>query len=507
MKSIILFAFVLVAGFSSAQTLKFKIKGQKDTTINLVKYFGKGLYYADTAEIKNGIVQFDGAKQKPGILALYIPGQSMLEFIYNNEDINIEATAPDMLNTATVKTSEENKVFFPYIQFLNEKRGNAKRWQEQRADHEEGSDMYEQLTKQIDQATAQVEEYQLNLIKEHPNMFLSKVVKMSMDIKIPDAPVDAEGNIIDSTWQFKYFREHYFDNIDFSDDRLVSTPVFHNKFSHFFSKSMMVQHWDTVLYYAFDLCDQMDKKSDMFQYAVTYITSTFEKSKIMGMDKVFVMMGERYYCAKDEKGDPIAHWMPEDKLEELCERVSKQRRLVMGEVPPNLVLLDSTNGNWENLYKTDAEYTILYFWDPQCGHCKKITPKLGELYDKKWKDRDVEVFAVGKAIGEDFDKWKAFIQTNNLDFINVAVTDSLYTVAKQDARQLMAYTTLESLNYQQTYDIYASPTVFVLDKDKKIIGKKLTISQLEDLIDRLQGKTDLEKLFPPEEDIEDEQMH
>lgn len=502
-----MFSFMLTVGMATGQTLKFKIKGYKDTTVNLVKYFGKGLYYADTAEMKNGVVQFDGSKQKPGVMALYLPGQSMLEFIYNNEDVHLEAELPDMVKTAKILKSDENKIFFPYIQYLNKERGGAKKWAEERAELDKDSDEYKELTAKIKEATENVEAYQKGIIEKHQDKFISKLVKMSMDIKIPDAPVDENGDIIDSSFQFKYYREHFFDNFDFSDDREVYTPIFNNKFSEFFDKKMMIQHWDTVLYYAYKLIDQMDPKSDMFQYAVSYVTSTYEKSNIMGMDKVFVKMGEKYYCANNEDGTPVAHWMPEDKLEELCEKIQKQKNLIMGVTPPNLILLDSTNAEWHDFYSLPAEYTILYFWDPQCGHCKKITPKLGELYSKKWKDRNVEVFAVGKAIGEDFDKWKKFINDNSLEFINVAVTDSLYKVAMEDARPLMKYTTLESLNYHQTYDIFASPTVFVLDKDKKIIGKKLTVSQLESMIDRLQGKEDLEKLFPPEEEIEDEQMH
>lgn len=67
------------------------------------------------------------------------------------------------------------------------------------------------------------------------------------------------------------------------------------------------------------------------------------------------------------------------------------------------------------------------------------------------------------------------------------------------------YTTIESLNYQNTFDIFSTPKVFVLDKDKKIIAKNISISQLEDMIDHLQGKKDSEKLFPPDPE-EDEQM-
>ena len=95
-----------------------------------------------------------------------------------------------------------------------------------------------------------------------------------------------------------------------------------------------------------------------------------------------------------------------------------------------------------------------------------------------------------------------------MQFINVAVTNALYKAALEDARMFVPkYTTIESLNYQQTYDIFSTPKVFVLDKDKKIIAKSLTISQLEDMLDRLQGVKNAEKLFPPEDEVEDEQMH
>jgi thiol-disulfide isomerase/thioredoxin len=220
-------------------------------------------------------------------------------------------------------------------------------------------------------------------------------------------------------------------------------------------------------------------------------------------------MGQRYYCGKDSDRPAKAHWMPENKLEELCKKVDIDEHLVMGVVPPNITLPDSTNKQWHNFYDIDADYTIIYFWDPECGHCKKITPKLQKLYAEKLRDRKVEIYAVGKAVGEDFEKWKKFIRTNNLEFINVAMTDSLYTAAKKDARSVILKhnTTLEALNYQTTFDVFMTPKVFILDKDKKIIGKGLNLSQLEEYLDRLQGVPEAEKLFPIEEQPKDEEIH
>lgn len=508
MKTLLIIALILVSSTSFGQKLKFKIEGQADTTVNLVRYFGKGLYYADTAEMKNGIVEFDGSKQKEGILALYLPGQNILEFIYNSEDVSIEAKLPDLMGTAVIKKSKENKIFFPYIHYMNEERKKANRWSEQRKGHEEDTEMYKTLSAQIDSTTDNVTNYQTELVKNNWDLLVSRIVKMSMDVEIPDAPIDSLGNITDSNYRFLWYRAHYFDNIDLNDDRLVRTPVFHNKLSNYFSKNMMIQHWDTVIYYAFDFCDRLNQDSEMFQYCVSWITSEYEKSKIMGMDKVFVSMADRYYCTRKPNDDSPAHWMTEDKLTSLCDKIEVQKNLVMGVKPPNISLRDTTDVNWQDFYSLDAEYTILYFWDPECGHCKKITPKLQVLYEKKFRERNIEIFAVGKAVGEDFDKWKAFVAVHNLEFINVAVTDKLYSDAMVDARQFIPkYTTLESLNYQKTFDIFATPKVFILDKDKKIIAKGLTISQLEDMLDRLQDKRNVEKIFPPEEDVESEQMH
>lgn len=507
MRTVLLIALLIFTSTAYSQQLKFKISGQADTTIHLVKYFGKGLYYADTADIKGGVVTFDGSKQQPGILAVLLPGQKLFEFVYNNEEVYIETSFPNLMMASKVKKSDENRIFMDYVKFIGSERGKADQMTNQRKSMDSKSDEYKALTKQIDAVSEKVLNYQNDLIAKNPDKLVGKIVKMSMDIEVPDAPTDENGNITDSTFRFRYYREHYFDNIDFKDDRLVRTPIFHNKLQKYFSREMMIPHWDTVIYYAFDLCDQFDPKSDMFKYCVQWITSEYEKSKIMGMDKVFHAMGTRYFCNRDKDGNSMAHWMSEKQLDKLCNRVSEIKHTLLGIQPPNITLLDP-NDKWRDFYSLDKEYTVLYFWDPQCGHCKKVTPKIQRLYTEKFRDRGIEVFAVGKAVGEDYEKWKKYIKDEKLDFINVGVTDSIYRIAMEDARQLVPkHTSLQSLNYQQTFDVYATPRLFVLDKDKKIIAKGLSAAQLEEFLDRQQGKEDLEKIFKVEEETEEDQVH
>lgn len=513
MKAIITSILIFISFLTFGQDIKFKIEGQKDTTVHLVYYMGKGLYYGDTAVMKNGVVQFDGKKQKPGLLALFLPGQQMLEFIYNEEEIYIEATAPDLMGTSKVKKSEENKIFGNYVRFVSAERKRANELAEKRKKLDEDSPEYKELTATINAITKKVVAYQQNIVDNHWDKLVSRIIKMSMDIVIPDSPLDENGEEIDPAFKFKYYRDHYFDNIDLKDDRLVRTHIYHGKLESYFGKNMMIQHWDTVVKYAFKLCDQLVPGSDMYQYNVSWITSQYEKSKIMGMDKVFVMMGDRYYCGNTPDGKPKGFWMNDEQLDKLCKKVNTNKSLVIGAVPPNIKLRDTTDVNWKDFYSIEADYTILYFWDPQCGHCTKITPKLQTLYEKKFRDRNIEIFAVGKAVGEDFENWKKFINKHNLEFINVAITDKLFSAAMDSSNgqaklmELLKVTDIGSLNYQKMYDIFSTPKVFVLDKDKKIIAKSLSISQLENLLDREQGKEDEPKLFPPAANPEDEQMH
>jgi peroxiredoxin len=492
----------------ASRKIQIKVNDEKDTTVFLIKYYGKNLLYADTAEMKNGVVVFDGKKQIPGIIGLLLPGQRYFEFIYNNEEIHLETKGPDFMKNMKIIKSVENKIFSDYISYITTQKVIANEYAFRREKLKKEDADYKTFSNKIDSISREVESYQIKLVNADENKLVSKIVKLSMDIKIPEAPINESGTKADPDFAYHYFRAHYFDNLDMQDDRLVNTPLFHNKLDYYFSEKMLMQHPDTIIKYAISFLDSLDQKSEMFKYSLTHVTSTFEKSKIMGMDKVFVIMGERYYCSTNSEGKSPAYWMTETKQKELCDKVKVNLNLVQGVRPPNVTLRDTTDVVWKDFYSLKSDYTILYFWEPDCGHCKVSTPKLQKLYAEKLKARNVEVFGISKAIGDDFGKWKKFIAKNNLTFINVALTDKLYREATEDARQFVPkYTSLEALNFQDTYDIASTPRLFILDKDKKIVGKGLSISQLEDFMDRVQGIKDAPKVIKEDKESDANEMH
>ena len=190
----------------------------------------------------------------------------------------------------------------------------------------------------------------------------------------------------------------------------------------------------------------------------------------MGMDAVFVHMAENYY-SKDQ-----AFWVDSAQLAKIAERVRKTKPTLIGKRTPNVILQDTTESKWYNLYDVTAEYTILYFWDPSCGHCKKETPKLKTLYEKV-KDKGVEVFAVCTEF--ETPDWKKYVRENDLNWINVSDNPEI----NKTAVKYLQFTTLESLNFRYTYDIYSTPRVFLLDADKKILAKRIGVEQLEEILE------------------------
>ncbi len=111
------------------------------------------------------------------------------------------------------------------------------------------------------------------------------------------------------------------------------------------------------------------------------------------------------------------------------------------------------------------------------------------------------MFAVAKATGDEFPKWKEYIRKNELSFINVGLTQKIYDQAMDNPYELLKeHTTLQSLNYADTWDIYSTPRIFILDKDKNILYKQLSIAQLEEILDKLTGHAADEKLYPLEDD-------
>ena len=75
---------------------------------------------------------------------------------------------------------------------------------------------------------------------------------------------------------------------------MLRTPIFYNKLDQYLDK-LTYKNPDSINASADIIIDLARSNDEIFQYVVSYITSTYERSKVMGMDAVFVHMVEKYF--------------------------------------------------------------------------------------------------------------------------------------------------------------------------------------------------------------------
>jgi peroxiredoxin len=461
MKRLIIIFFVLIGiGSSAQQKLEFKINGLEDTTVFLARYFGDRLYYADTTISKNGSLIFNTKKFVSGVYAVVCPGSNYFELVVADEDVLMETNIDDLSGKMVVKKSKNNKLFYGYIKFLGDKKLEANSLN---GDKEK--------MKKID---LEVKEYQKTNLFNNPDLFAAKVLAMSVDRPLPE---DIRNN---DTLRYHFMLKHYWENIDVTDNRIIHSPVYHKKLENFFR--MIPQHPDTICQYAHKLISQMDETSDLFKYTVHHITYKYETSNIMGMDAVFVCMANQYYCPEAETK---AFWLDSTKLNELCEKAEKTEPLLVGKPAPRIILADTTQENWVDFYNLDNKYNLLMFWDPDCGHCKKEIPKLLNLYHEL-KDLNVDIEFIGLGTNLENEKWRKFIKDKQLDWLNL----SDFPDANENPTKYLfekKVTDLKSLNFRKTYDIFSTPQVYLVDREKKILGKRLDAITLSRMLQHMEG--------------------
>ena len=100
------------------------------------------------------------------------------------------------------------------------------------------------------------------------------------------------------------------------------------------------------------------------------------------------------------------------QLEKYIDRDRKIAPNIIGQPAMDLRMLDTSDLNVIPLSSVKADYTILIFWSPTCGHCKTEMPKFDSIYHAALKKYNVKIYAV-EAVDEQV-KWKKYIRDNNL---------------------------------------------------------------------------------------------
>lgn len=472
-----LFAFSLIALFiaqtSFAQNtgkdgykIQVKFTDMKDTMLYLAHYFGKPLptiYKTDSARFdKNGVATLQSNEKILGgiYMVLLADKTTYFEFLLNNGDnISITATAKQLPVGLVFKGSPENEKFLEYSKFLADYGKKQQVFIDDLKNAKNAADT-EAIRVRSAEVAKELTAYRRNYVAKEPKTLLASIFNA---LEIPEVPAGkhllADGTE-DSSFAYNYYKEHYWDKFNFNDDRLINTPIYDMKLDEYMNR-LVLPYEDSVEKEANILLAKTKSSKELFKYTLWFMTRFAENSKIMGMDAVFVYLVENYYM----KGD--AYWLTPEELEKYIDRAHKIAPNVIGNVAPELNLQD-INKQYHKLSDVKAKYTLLIFWSPDCGHCQTEIPKLDSVYNAVLKSKGMKIYAV-RSEGDE-KKWQEMIKKEKLgDWINV-------------------YDPEYKSRFRSDYDVYSTPTIYLLDEKKIIRGKRIDYTNLLPLIEMLERK-------------------
>lgn len=449
-----LFASGFTAGFSQSNSITIELKTDTIQQVLFAKYLLDNLYVVDTLlpDESNKFVINQKDTLNEGIYALAFNvngGNSILQFCLDNSVDNYSLFIEDVAKpqtTSTIKGSEIAQSLNEYMFFLRERSIEASQIPED-----------ENKQEKLNKLTKQVNGFQRDFVERYKGTLPGAFVGASLPIEIPDFE-DIEDEKERGVARWWYNKQHYFDFVDLKDDRLLYTPFLYKKINDFID-NLTSPAPDSINASLKFILDKMDPESDMFRaYLSTYLTK-YATSKIVGYDAVYVFLAEEYY----EKG--YAYWVDEEKLAKIVDEAKKMKPTLMGKLAPDIILQDK-EGKKMSLHEFESEYTILLFWAPDCGHCKKSMPDIIEFYNK-FKDKGVEILGICTKFYKDAESCWEFVEEKEIDI------------------WLNTMDPYHQSRYKILYNINSTPQIFILDKDKNILVKRIGSEQLEEVMENI----------------------
>ncbi|RMG75029.1 MAG: DUF5106 domain-containing protein [Bacteroidetes bacterium] len=426
-------------------------------TAYLAYYQGATQYLKDTTVGHDGTFVFAGDEPlPPGMyLAVFPPANRYFDFIVNRDQtFTLRTDTADFAGNMKVEGSEENQVFYDHIAYLAAQRAKATPLNGQLQGLAEGSPEREAVQKQLEAINEEVMAERKRLKTERSDLLAARILTGSDGPEVPDPPADA-----DEYWGYRYYKGHFFDYLDLSDEGLMRSPIMERKITEYLD-NLTAQHPDSLIEAVDLLIEKARPNDETFRYLVSTLVNKYAEkaNELMGMDGVYLHIVEKYYASGQ------AWWLDEEQLADLITKAEKLSPIIIGRPGLDFTITD-VNGQPQSLYGVKADWIILYFWDYDCGRCKKVTPELAKLFPT-YKNRGVQLFTVN--INGDNEVWKEKLKEYGL----------------MDAGGIHTSDPYRKSGFDKKYNINSTPKIFILDSNHIIRYKWIGVDQLPEILDR-----------------------
>jgi thiol-disulfide isomerase/thioredoxin len=454
-----LLAFVFLAIFAAplahaqeGYKISVSIDGYREKKLTLGYYFGKETYVKDTVPMQaDGSYVFSGKDAlPPGVYVIFLtPEKVAFDVLIPEKAQHFAIKTSRQLPHQNVKFtgSNENELFYQYLGYLNAKSVEADtlRARQKRAP-EVGKPAFQKKMEGLD---AEVMAFLKEFTSKNAGTFAAQIASQSLPVDNPEFK-GSETEIQEQRW--RHARAHHFDRCPLTDGKMMRSPNLIRKVDEYVNQ-LTVQHPDSIIQSIEWILGQVKGQKETFEYLARHFLQSYLDPKYIGQDAIFVHLMDKYFSTGLIE-------LPAETKKKLDDHANKLRPVLIGKTVANIPLQRRDGSNF-NLYEVDADFTLLFFWDYECGNCKQYTPFLKDFYEK-YKNQGVKIVAVCHRDAKEYPNcWKYVDENNTGGFIQAC--DPYRRYLKQ-------------------FPINSTPQIFVLNRKKEIVSKQIPKEKLDEVI-------------------------
>lgn len=444
--------FILIFGLltpflvsSQSYFLRGEIHGLNSQSIKISNFYGNEDRIMDSVTTdQNGAFRYDFDQYVDvGMYRLRFGGNQYMDILFNNENIVFHSDLSALYDSLEFTESLENQLYYEYLkkrtmtEYKMELLGPVKTY------YPQDDPFYDVVDKEFKSINDNFQRFINTLVEENANTLVSRVVKSDY---IPSPPAD-----MDQMQAIQYLRMHFFDNVDFADTSLLYTNIFSGKvmqYISFYSNNRLTKDQLQVEFIkaVSKIMDVTSENQEVYQYVVDFLLTHFER---YGFEKVTAHIADNF--------KPDETCVNTELKAQLEQKVESLKKFAVGKKAPDFTTKD-LSGETFTLSEAGSQYTLLVFWATWCPHCTRLIPELKTIYSSDSSDK-LEIVCV--SLDETEEDLKSFLGEDNYDWINIS-----------DFKKWKG-------EVVQKYDIYATPTMYLLFQDRTILAKPMTFDELK----------------------------
>jgi peroxiredoxin len=446
MRFLILFLLLANEGMpQSGYTIIGRISNGSGKKLFLSSVYGEKMTTLDSAVVDaSGQLVFHLQPSIPeGLYRISVKKDNYLNLIVNRENIEFSSDLESLSDSIRNLSSLENTLYYRYMKLDRINQAKLELLIPLIDYYPEKDAFYARTTFEFENIQTAQKKTLDSVAALYPGSYAVRIFRLQQTPFIR-ADISREARM-------NWLKSHFLDQVNFNDTLLLRSDAWVNKAVSYLSLYSNNRYSQKQLEGEFIkavtvMLSAAAVNPDIYKFLLDYFVGGFDKYHF---DGVITYIADNFQ-------DPFSC---EDQARKtsLQKKLENFKKISVGKTAPDIEVPDP-KGKPIRLASITSEYTLLIFWSSECGHCIEMMPKVKQLYDKQ-KPKKLEILAV--SLDTSRTAWTGFIKREKLDWLNASE--------------------LKGFNSKSTdeYNIYATPTMFLLDREKKILSKPISYRELE----------------------------